>query len=187
MNFRNLPYLRLNYAPLTQESGALAESLKIENKVTVASGMTGYTFRTNGGFVSSSNLAMVYQEGKTKSGLGAYISRNATFSQFFTFAIPLSLTLAVGSSITSIEAATTTVVTTDLAAGYSLGEWTTTLGGSLARDGVTRNSVFLAASGPIGKIAGLTLQLERSNVDDPTYTGANFNETVFRMTLTRDW
>jgi hypothetical protein len=187
MNFRNLPYLKLNYAPLTQESGALAESLKIENKVSVLSAMTGYTFRTDGGLVSSSNLAMVYQEGKTKGGLGAYIARNATFSQFVTFAIPLSLTLAVGSSITSIEAATTTVVTTDVSAGYALGEWTTTLGGSLARDGVTRNSVFLAASGPIGKIAGLTLQLERSNVDDPTYTGENFNETVFRMTLTRNW
>jgi len=187
MNFRNLPYLRLSYAPLTQQSGALAESLKIENKVTVATAMTGYTFRTGGGLVSSSNLAVVYQEGKTKDGLGAYISRNATFSQFFTFAVPLSLTLAVGSSITSIEAATTTVITTDLSAGYAFGEWSTTLGGSLSRDGVTRNSVFLAASGPLGKIAGLTLQLERSNVDDPYYTGANFNETVFRMTLTRSW
>jgi hypothetical protein len=187
MNFQNLPYLRVNYAPLTQQSGALADSLKIENEITVISAMTGYTARAQSGFVSSSNLAFVFQEGKTKGGIGAYISRNATFSQFFTFAIPLSLTLAVGSSITSIEASTTTVISTDLAASYAFGEWSTTLGGTFSRDAVKRNTAYVAASGPLGKIAGLTLQVERTNVDDPTYTGANFDETVFRMTLTRDW
>ena len=187
MNFLNLPYLRLSYAPLTQQSGAIVDSLKIENEITVITAMTGYTARAQSGFVSSSNLAFVFQEGKTKGGIGAYISRNATFSQFFTFAIPLSLTLAVGSSITSMEATTTTVITSDLAASYGFGEWSTTLGGTFARDAVTRNTGYVAVSGPLGNIAGLTLQLERTNVDDPTYTGANFNETVFRMTITRNW
>jgi hypothetical protein len=187
INLRNLPYLRLNYAPLTQQSGALAESLKIETEMTVASAMTGYTFTTPGGFVSSTNLSLVYQEGKSKGGVGAYVARNTAFSQFLSFAIPLSVTFAVGSSVTSIEATTTTVITTDLSASYAFGAWSATLGGSLARDAVERNTVFASVSGPLGELAGLTCALERTSVDDPVYTGSSFDETIFRVTLSRSW
>ena len=187
VNMRNLPYLRLNYAPLTQQSGAVAESLKIETEMTVASAMTGYTFSSAGGFVSSSNLSLVYQEGKTKGGAGAYVARNVTFSQFLSFAFPLSVTVAVGSNVTSIEGVATAVITTDLSASYSMGAWSATLGGALARDAVQRNTVFASVSGPLWNIAGLTCALERSSLDDPVYSGTSFDETVFRVTVSRGW
>ena len=185
LNFRNLPYLRVSYAPLSQVSRLLADSLSIETNILAVDGTTGYTFRTAGGFMSSTMLSINYHEGKTQLAGGRYFSRNAMLFQSIGFAFPLSFTLAAGTLNTGIGSAIASIVNWDLSATYSSPRnWQTTAGVSLSRDAVRRTGVYLRSFLPAWNGGTVELYCERSLYEDAIDA---FNESLLRVVVTQTW
>ena len=188
LNFRNLPYLRFSYAPLSQQNQSVADSLKIENSISILSAMSGYTFRTDGGLISSTNVSFVSQRGKTATGDGDYSNSNAMINQSVGFDFPLSFSVTGGLATTRIDTTTTRLVNIDFSGTYTALEvWQNTIGVSLTRDAAKRTCLFFNSSVPLGQIATLTFAFEKTAFDDPADAANNYNETVFRFMLSRSW
>ncbi len=188
LNFRNLPYLRFSYAPLSQQNQSVADSLKIENTISILSAMSGYTFRTDGGLVSSTNVSFVSQSGKTEAPGGDYSNTNLMANESIGFNFPLSFSVVGGLTTTRIDTTTTRLVNIDLSGTYTALEvWQNTIGVSFTRDAVKRTGFFFNSSVPLGKIATLTVALEKTAFEDPVTPANNYNEVVFRFMLSRSW
>jgi hypothetical protein len=188
MNFRNLPYLRFSYAPLSQQNQSIADSLKIENSISILSAMSGYTFRTDGGFISSTNLSFVSQSGKTETAGGDYNNSNLMINQSIGFDFPLSFSVMGGLTSTRIDTTTTRMVNVDFSGTYTALEvWQNTFGVSVTRDAVKRTCFFFNSSVPLGQIVTLTASFEKTAFDDPVTPDNNYNEVVFRFMLSRSW
>jgi hypothetical protein len=188
MNFRNLPYLRFSYAPLSQQNQSIADSLKLENSISILSAMTGYTFRTDGGLISSTNLSFIAQTGKTTTTGGDYSNSNMMVNQSIAFDFPLSFSIMGGLTTTRIDTTTTRLVNIDFSGTYTLLEvWQNTFGVSFTRDAVKRTSFFFNTSVPLGQIATVTAAVEKTAFDDPLTPSNNYNELMFRVMLSRSW
>jgi hypothetical protein len=188
LNFRNLPYLRFSYAPLSQQNQSIADSLKIENSISNLSAMSGYTFRTDGGLVSSTNLSFISQGGKTTIAGGDYSNTNLMLSQAIGFDFPLSFSVMGGLTTTRIDTTTTRLLNIDCSGTYTALEvWQNTFGVSFTRDAVKRTSFFFNSSVPLGQIATLMASIEKTAFDDPLTPDNNYNEVVFRFMLSRSW
>jgi hypothetical protein len=188
LNFRNLPYLRFSYAPLSQQNQSVADSLKIENSVSILSAMSGYTFRTDGGIVSSTNVSFISQGGKTATAAGDYSNTNLMINQSVSFDFPLSFSAVGGVTSTRIDTTTTRMTNIDFSGTYTaLDVWQNTFGVSLTRDAVKRTSFFFNTLVPLGQIATFTAAFEKTAFDDPAIPTNNFNEVVFRFMLSRSW
>ncbi len=185
LNFRNLPYLRISYAPLSQVSRIMADSLNIESDILAVNGTTGYTFRTAGGLMSSTMFSINYHEGKTQLPGGRYISRNAMFFQSVGFVVPLSLNLAAGLLNTGIGSSISTIVNWDISATYSTPRnWQTTAGVSLSRDAVMRSGVYLRSLLPVWTGGTVEVYGEWSKYVEIVDA---FNESVLRVVVTQTW
>jgi hypothetical protein len=188
LNFRNLPYLRFNYAPLSQQNQSVSDSLKIENSISILSAMSGYTFRTDGGLVSSTNVSFIAQSGKTATAGGDYSNSNLMINQSIGFDFPLFFSIMGGLTTTRIDTTTTRLVNIDFSGTYTALEvWQSTFGVSLTRDAVKRTCFFFNSSVPLGQIATLTAAFEKTAFDDPAIPDNNYNEVVFRFMLSRSW
>jgi hypothetical protein len=188
MNFRNLPYLRFSYAPLSQQNQSIADSLRIENSISILSAMSGYTFRTDGGLISSTNLSFISQGGKTTTSGGDYSNTNLMVNQSIGFDFPLSFSLMGGLATTRIDTTTTRLVNIDFSGTYTAMEvWQNTFGVSFTRDAVKRTSFFFNTSVPLGQIATVTAAVEKTAFDDPLTPSNNYNELMFRFMLSRSW
>jgi hypothetical protein len=188
LNFRTLPYLRFSYAPLSQQNQSVADSLRIENSINILSAMSGYTFRSDGGLISSTNVSFMSQGGKTTTGSGDYTNLNVMVNQSIGFDFPLSFSVTGGLASTRIDTTTTKLVNIDCSGSYTAFEvWQNTIGVSLTRDAVKRTSFFFNSSVPLGQIATLTASFEKTSFDDPASPANNFNEVVFRFMLSRSW
>ena len=178
----------MSYAPLSQQSQQLSDSLKIQNDVSNLSFLTGYTFRTSAGLVSSTNFSFVFQEGKTLSGIGAYVSRNSMLTQVVGFAFPMSLSAAIGLTQSTVEANSTQILSFDVSGSYSFPNgWQNTLAVTLMRDAVIRSGISLSSSVPIGSLVTLAVGVDRTTFEDPTGASANYGENVVRVTLSKAW
>ena len=188
LNFRNLPYLRFNYAPLSQQNQSITDSLKIENSISILSAMSGYTFRTDGGLVSSTNVSFISQSGKTATVGGDYSNNNLMVNQSIGFDFPLSFSVMGGMTTTRIDTTTTRLVNVDFSGTYTALEvWQNTFGVSFTSDAVKRTSFFFNSSVPLGQIATLTAAFEKTAFDDPAIPDNNYNEVVFRFMISRSW
>jgi hypothetical protein len=188
LNFRNLPYLRFSYAPLSQQNQSIADSLKVENSISILSAMSGYTFRTDGGLVSSTNVSFISQSGKTETAGGDYSNNNLMINQVIGFDFPLSFSVMGGLTTTRIDTTTTRLVNIDFSGTYTALEvWQNTFGVSFTRDAVKRTCFFFNSSVPLGQIATLTAAFEKTAFDDPGIPANNYNEVVFRFMLSRSW
>jgi hypothetical protein len=185
---KDYPYLRLSYAPLSQQNKRVSDSLNVKNDVTAMTAVTGYTFRTKGGMVSSTTASLNYQEGKTQSGLGAYITRNALVSEALIIGAPLMFMLTGGWNATEVDTTTTRLVTIDASATYTaFGVWQNTIALSTVRDAVKRTSISFTSGAPIGTIAMFSLSVEHTTFDDPSASANNYTETVVRAILSKSW
>jgi hypothetical protein len=187
-NFRNLPYIRFSYAPLSQQNQSVMDSLKIENSISILSAMSGYTVRTDGGLVSSTNVSFISQSGKTATAGGDYSNNNLMVNQSIGFDFPLSFSAMGGLTTTRIDTTTTRMVNIDVSGTYTAFEiWQNTFGVSMTRDAVKRTSFFFNSSVPLGRIATLTAAFEKTAFDDPAIPDNSYNEVVFRFMLSRSW
>jgi hypothetical protein len=188
LNFRNLPYLRFSFAPLSQQNQSVTDSLKIENSISILSAMSGYTFRTDGGLVSSTNVSFIGQSGKTATAGGDYSNNNLMLNQSIGFDFPLSFSVTGGLTTTRIDTTKTRLVNIDFSGTYTALEvWQNTFGVSLTRDAVKRTCFFFNSSVPLGQIATITAAFEKTAFEDPVTPDNNYNEVVFRFMLSRSW
>ena len=188
LNLRNMPYVRFSYAPLSQQNQSVTDSLKIENSISILSAMTGYTFRTDAGLISSTNLSYVAQSGKTTTTGGDYTNSNVMLNQSFAFDFPLSVSFVGGLTSTRIDTNTTHLLNLDFSGTYTALEvWQNTFGVSITRDAVKRTCLYFNSSVSLGQIAALTLAFEKTAFDDPADAANNYNETVFRFMISRSW
>lgn len=185
LNFRNLPYLRLSYAPLSQVSQIMRDSLKIQNDILVASVLAGYTYRGSGGFYGSTALTFIYNEGKSDMQGGAYISRNGMFMQTVGFKIPLVISFNAALINSRFAGQETKIVNTDLGVSYTFFDtWQNSAGVSLSRNDVRRTGVYLRSVAPLWKMATLEASVEYNSYEDPTL---DYREVLGRVTLAQSW
>jgi len=185
LNFRNAPYFRFSYAPLSQVSRIMSDSLNIDTDVLAASALTGYTFRTSSGITSSTSLSFLYNEGKTATAGGRYFSRTAMLFQTLGFAFPLSLTIGAGVLNTALGNIGSTIVTSDFSVTYTaLSVWQTTAGISLCRDATHRTGFYLRSSFPAWKGGSVDIWGERGVFDDGL---EEYNESVLRVMVSQSW
>jgi len=186
--FRGLPYLKIRYAPLSQQSQRVTDSLKIQNDITLLNILSGYVFRTDGGLVSATTVSFIHQEAKTLTGEGAYRSRNGMLSQSLAFVFPLTVSFDVGITETDIEASSSSVVISDFSVSHvAWGIWQNTLGFTLMRDAVQRTGVTIASAIPLWDFASLAVAFEHSVTDDPAFGLSDYDESIFRVTLSKSW
>ena len=185
VNFRDYPYLRLSYAPLSQVSQVFRDSLKIENDILIASALAGYIYRASSGFYSSTAISFMYSEGKTEMPGASYLSRNAMLMQTFGFASPLLVNFSIGTINSELGEMKTQIVNTDFSVSYTFYDvWQNTAGVSLSRDAVRRNGIYVRSSAPLWTKSNLEVTAERSMYEDQTF---DFDETLVRLTLSQSW
>jgi hypothetical protein len=188
LNFRNLPYFKLSYAPLSQQNQSLVDSLRIENNVVNISALAGYTFRLQNGITSSTNASVLVQQGRTQSGFGNYTSRNYLLSEYVGFDIPLSLSATLGAFQTELEGVAADVFSADMSASYLfLQNLQTTLGANFSGGSVQRTTGFLTVSFPIPQIANISITAEYTNFVDRLTNTNSFNEVVGRLNISKSW
>jgi hypothetical protein len=188
LNFRNLPYFKLSYAPLSQQNQSLVDSLRIENNVVNFSALAGYTFRLQNGITSSTNASLFIQQGRTQSGFGNYTSRNYLLSEYVGFDFPLSLSVTLGAFQTELEGVATDVFSADLSASYLfLQNLQTTVGANFSGGSVQRITGFLTVSFPIPQIANISITAEYTNFVDRLTSANSFSEVVGRLNISKSW
>jgi hypothetical protein len=185
LNFQNLPYVRFSYAPLSQVSRILSDSLHIDTDVLAVTASTGYSFRTSGGVTSTTALSFLYNEGTTMTANGKYLSRNVMLFQNIGFASPVSVALGLGYLNTVLGTTATTTITTDLSVTYiAFSTWATTAGVSLLRDAVRRTGTYVRSSIPTWTGGNIELWGEYNRYSDDTQ---DFDEAALRVVISQTW
>jgi hypothetical protein len=193
LNLRGLPYLRVSYAPYVQESDAADTVLQYVNRTTMWNVATGYAYRI-GEWNASSNVTVGRQDAITKNNLYDYAVTTVNLSQSVAFVIPLTLTAGLGwIHQEAVQQPSTTIVTVDVSGAYALTDILSANGGiTVALDDTygDRTGYFAGGVATLGNVADVDLRLERTLFNErqtPPVLGGTYQETVFRVTVSRSW
>ncbi|MCE7933753.1 MAG: hypothetical protein DYG96_04070 [Chlorobi bacterium CHB2] len=204
LNFRGIPYLRLNYNPYTQRSELSDDSLRatsfgdsqrVENRTAMWSANAGYNY-TVAEVSMNTNLSYSRQETRTRFGDGDNTANGVNLSQSFGFLFPLSLSASVGLNDQELifgGASTITKTTTmEFSGSYTLFDvWQSTLGVSLAVQKETddKTGFYLSTSFPVWVLGTMEIRAEKNiykYTADP-FAQQDYDEMIFRASLISNW
>ena len=194
LNFRRLPFLRLNYTPYRQTNDAVGE-FQVDNTITVFTAVAGYR----------------YQLGKSLSGLttGSFTLNNVetlgnqfdsetkVYSLGQSFNISSWLSIQANGSLSQPTSVLDTLhnnTTLDLGASFTfLDDWNATLGGTLFDEEKTSSKIGYYAGlfipiTPLGSRFEIRAEKNVFDATNPTLTGVDdYDETIVRASLWTEW
>lgn len=193
LNVRNYPYLRVTYAPYAQVNDDSNPLYRFDNRTTMITGATGYSYRI-GEYTASTNVNVGRQFSETIDNLYDYAVTSVNLSQSLAFVDPLSLTVGVGyiQQVATL-APDNTIWTADASGSYTAFEVATfSLGLTAAFESErsTRTGFFVALNAPIENYAVVDIRAERTLFDEriqPAILGGSYNETILRATISKYW
>lgn len=193
---RNLPYLRLTYAPYYQRNNSSDTLFKVDNTTSLFTALTGYSYQLLG-VNNTTNLTYTTNSIKTYTGLGDFSLSSIQAGHSVSFQFPLTLSASVGiiqqqSKIVGLESMS--ILNLDFSAGYTIWDvWNLNGGINIAKEqsNSSRTGYFFSTSVPIWKIATLDIRAEKNvfstnTIGQDQFLGS-YNETIFRATLSRSW
>lgn len=188
-NPRNLPYVRLEYAPYRQSYTNVADATEIVNTTTLLSASSGYFYKI--GTVNAGTTAMFSsQQSNTFQGLSDYGVATLSLSQNVRFAFPLALQAGFMTSGLTAGDSTQRIVSVDLSASHTAFDiWTNTAGFTLADQSGSDNNVgfFVASSIPVWSSGFFEVRAEKNVYKNLLVNTANFDEFLMTATFSTTW
>ena len=118
LNFKDLPYIILDFRPNSVYNDANVDSLKIDNSTSVISLITGIN-KYNENYVNSTNLFVSTQNSSSLSGVGDYSIVNFVLSNSLSFMkFPWSVTGSIGYTINASDSSAN-IYSIDLGNSYT--------------------------------------------------------------------
>jgi hypothetical protein len=191
LNFRQLPYLRLNYSPYSQKNEFTNDTFNINSETTVFSALTGYSYRT-GSINNSSNLSYSLQR-SISTGLSQSEYSVGTLSVNHTTFFPFNLAVSGGLGLSSLKSGpdfSSQILSAEVSGSYTVMELlTVTAGASIANetDVDDRAGFFGGGSLALWGYGVLDLFIEKNRYNNVFQNSNNFDELVFRAMLTTQW
>jgi hypothetical protein len=192
LNIRNLPWLRLQYIPVTQRNTAsdplLAAAGEYTFNTTVVSAVSGYSVPI--GNVMSTTLVNLSSQhsssdiqGADASAFTLGLTQNIGFGRF---------SAGAGYQRFSFTRLEQTMVRHDITLNGSvrlLGIWTNEVGlrNSSGADQVSVTGLYYRSSVPVRYLGTLEVLLENTRIDNPLTPDGAFGQTRFSAILTRSW
>ena len=187
-NFKNLPYLILDYRPNYVYTDEVTDSLKINYNSSVFTFMTGLNDFTDS-YYNSTNLLISTVNNNASSDVSDYEILNFLLSSNLSF-IKFPLTLAFSAGYTfnnSIE--NSRIFSFDFSGSYLFFEkMNNTLGFSYLgeRNRNEKYGVYLITSIPLGNIADFYLRAEQNFYREKVYEYGDNNEFILTATLSKN-
>ncbi len=189
LRFRKLPYLQLNYAPYFRSNDYDVDSLKIDNKTSLFSVVTGYNHQF-GEINISTNFYFSLQDSKTKLGLSDYSNQNFSLNEAISFRFPLTLSSSISLNKTNYSGKTSQILSFDLNGSYrAFKKWQNTFGLRLSnQEGQDKKTGFyLISSFPVWKIGDVNLRAEQNFFRDSEVPTKDYDEFILSVTISRRW
>lgn len=189
LNFKNLPYLIIDFRPNSVYNDADADSLKVDNSTSIFSVITGFN-DYNGDYVNSSNLYISTQNSSSFSSADDYSIVNLALSDNLSFVkFPLSLTASVGYTINSSDSSSN-IVSLDYANSYTFFNiWNNRLGVNYTLE-VERNNkikLYFTSSIPLWTLATLNFNAEKSFYRESIFRYGEYDDFLVRAIISKSW
>ena len=189
LNFKNMPYLIIDFRPNSVYNDADADSLKIDNSTSIFSVITGFN-DYNEDYVNSANLYISTQNSSSFSGAGDYSIVNFVLSDNLSFVkFPLSLTASVGYTVNSFDSSSN-VISLDFANSYTFFNiWNNRLGTNYTIE-EKRNSkirLYFTSSIPLWNFATLNFNAEKSFYKEDIFRYGEYDDFIVRAIISKSW
>jgi hypothetical protein len=191
LNFKKLPTLRIMVMPGTQTNDkriTSTDSSKVDNQTLLYNVSSSYSYKI--GKIRAQTMALYsYNETKTLFGLYDYWSRTSQLTESFSFKIPFTLYTGLGLVETGGKTETK-AVTFDVSPSYTIKEKVQLSGGvtiAYDKDNSQKTGYALNSTILLGKYFTLNLRGEQNNYTDTNLDVNNYNEFIFRTTLSARW
>ncbi|MBS1913832.1 MAG: hypothetical protein JST22_17725 [Bacteroidetes bacterium] len=189
LNFPNLPYLRLEYAPYQQRYSRTEDNADVVNRTTLLSASAGYFYRI-GGLRAGTTASYSSQQSNTFEALSDYGVATASIGQSITFDVPLMLQAGFTTSSLSAGDSAQHIISFDLATSYTAFKiWTNTVGVTLADQSGSDNTLgfSLTSSVQLWQNGFFEVRAEKNAYKNLLVTAANFDEFLFTASLVTTW
>lgn len=189
INFPGYPFLSFNYSPFSQKNNQNADSLKIDNKISLYTLSTGYGYSI-GKLFAFSNLTLTLQESKTFKNLSDFSTNTFLFNQSITFSSPLTITGGLGLTEIRLINRYNKIIYYDLNSSYTFPNSIQLTGGLNIANEMKENNkvgVFLESTIPIWIFGTLDVRAEKNIYNDNITNIGNYDEFVFKATLNTKW
>jgi hypothetical protein len=189
LQFPKFPFLRLNYSPNYQSSENDNDSLSIDNKISLFTISTGYGYNISN-ISSYTMISFSKQESRSKSELNRYSVNNFVLSNTLSFQFPLTLSASFGFAQSKLFQEYNKITYLDFSASYGLFDiWQNALGINQAYERNKNNKLglYLNSELTIPVIGMLNVRLEKNIYKDKVQGYNNYDEFIFRATITSSW
>ncbi|MGE3800972.1 MAG: hypothetical protein AB7H80_08130 [Candidatus Kapaibacterium sp.] len=194
LNFRRLPFLRLNYTPYRQTNDAVGE-FQVDNKITVITAVAGHRYPLGGTVSGMTTASFTTNDVKTLGN--RFDSETKVYSLGQSFSIGSWLNLQANGSLSQPRSVIDTLrdnMTLDIGASVTfLEDWNGTLGGTLFTEESESSKVGYYAGlfipiKPIGSQLEIRAEKNVYDATNPTLTGIqDYDETILRASLWTEW
>ncbi|MBL7127803.1 MAG: hypothetical protein ISS16_02340 [Ignavibacteria bacterium] len=189
LNFKDLPYIILDFRPNSVYNDADADSLKIDNSTSIFSVITGFN-DYNEDYVNSANLYVSTQNSSSFSGAGDYSIINFVLSDNLSFIMfPLSLTGSIGYTINSSDS-NSNIVSLDFANSYTFFNiWNNRLGINYTIEEERNNKIrlYFTSSIPLWNFATLNFNAEKSFYREDIFRYGEYDDFLVRAIISKSW
>lgn len=189
IHFNNYPYLQVNYSPFRQSNSQNVDSLKMDNNTSILNVSTGYGYKIND-IYNFTNITFSYQDSKTSMTINNYSTNTLFINHTVTFLIPLSLTGAFSVTENRMFGLYTKIVSYDLSGAYTFFKRLQNSAGidiSKEHNNNIKYGIYVSSNITIPVIGNLDLRAEKNVYKDRAIGIDNYNEFIFRATLTSNW
>jgi hypothetical protein len=188
-NFRNYPYLVLDFRPASMTNDAVADSMKIDNNASVITIMTGYT-SSGSNLINSANLYFSNQMSKSSMGTNDYTISNIFLSDNLSLVkIPVNFSASIGYTRNKAFNATNSF-TGDFSLGINFFEvWNNSIGFNYTEEEKfnNRKAIYFSSMTPITKYIDLNFYAEKSFYRESIIQYGNIDDFRVRTTLSKSW
>ena len=189
LQFRDLPYLRVEYAPYLQQTDIEGEGSGADNRTTMISATGGHSYRV--GKLNGSTTAMVLvQTGTSHNELYRFTNNAYMLNQNILFTFPLTITL--GGSYTETNLADVLRTITGIQGSGSV-QISSILKGSFGlvysrrNDGGNRIGFTLRSAVQLWGYGEFDLRLQRNAYQSGIITDEDYEQLTLRGVLTTQW
>jgi hypothetical protein len=189
LNFKDLPYIILDFRPNSVYNDANVDSLKIDNSTSVFSLITGIN-NYNENYVNSTNLFVSTQNSSSFSGIGDYSIVNFVLSNSLSFVkFPWSVTGSLGYTINSSDS-NANIVSLDLGNSYTFFNiWNNVLGINYTLEEEKNSKVrfYYTSSIPLWDLATFNFNVEKSLYRETIYRYGEYDDFLVRAIISKRW
>lgn len=189
LNYRDLPYILIDYRPNKISNDASVDSLMVRNTANVLTLVTGINAISKQ-YINSINLFVSSQDVSSNRGTGDYSLVSFSLNDNLSFTrVPLSIGGALGFTFTNADS-NSTLFNGDLYLTYVVDEiWSNTFGANYFSEKNVNNriGIYYSSAFSFMNVVDFIFDAQFNMYNEKVYQYGDYDEFLFRAGLSKSW